>query len=81
MAVGSKERPPMLALAYGVNPGQASRVEEETYDNTTKEARALLDAESKLVHMVLNGIGNDIYSIVDAYPNSKEIWISIERLM
>nr|GEX11167.1 hypothetical protein [Tanacetum cinerariifolium] len=30
--------------------------------------------------MILNGISNDIYSIMDACPNAKEIWIAIGRL-
>ncbi|GJR11224.1 hypothetical protein Tco_0793876 [Tanacetum coccineum] len=38
------------------------------------------DAEVEAVHMILNGIGNDIYSSVDACPNAKEMWIAIERL-
>ncbi|GKA59933.1 hypothetical protein Tco_0759246 [Tanacetum coccineum] len=46
MAVGSKERPPMLAP----------------------------------VQMVMNEIGNGIYSSADACPNAKEMWITIERL-
>ncbi|GJT91444.1 retrovirus-related pol polyprotein from transposon TNT 1-94 [Tanacetum coccineum] len=41
---------------------------------------ALIDAEAEVVHMILNGIGNDIYSTVDACPNAKEMWIAIERL-
>nr|GEW18330.1 integrase, catalytic region, zinc finger, CCHC-type, peptidase aspartic, catalytic [Tanacetum cinerariifolium] len=32
------------------------------------------------VHMKLNGIGNDIYSTVDACPNAQEMWIAVERL-
>ncbi|GJV25619.1 retrovirus-related pol polyprotein from transposon TNT 1-94 [Tanacetum coccineum] len=30
--------------------------------------------------MILNGIGNDIYSTVDACPNAKEMWVVIGRL-
>ncbi|GJX36530.1 hypothetical protein Tco_0248087 [Tanacetum coccineum] len=32
------------------------------------------------VHMILKGIGNDTYYIVDACPSTKEMWIVIERL-
>nr|GEW39179.1 hypothetical protein [Tanacetum cinerariifolium] len=42
--------------------------------------RKLIDAEVELVHMILNGIGNDIYSTMDACSNAKEMWITIERL-
>ncbi|GJZ85001.1 ribonuclease H-like domain-containing protein [Tanacetum coccineum] len=52
----------------------------ETYDNTGPEIRKLIDAEVEAVHMILNGIGNDIYSTVDACLNAKEMWISIEHL-
>ncbi|GKC72179.1 hypothetical protein Tco_1118062 [Tanacetum coccineum] len=30
------------------------------------------------VHLILNGIGNDIYSTMDACTNAKEMWIEIE---
>ncbi|GJX02799.1 hypothetical protein Tco_0188715 [Tanacetum coccineum] len=45
-------------------------------------APVLADGDNPVeaVHMILNGIGNDIYSIVYACPNAKEMWISIERL-
>ncbi|GKA02660.1 hypothetical protein Tco_0675441 [Tanacetum coccineum] len=32
------------------------------------------------VHMILNGIENNICSTVDACPNAKEMWIAIEHL-
>ncbi|GJZ54273.1 hypothetical protein Tco_0609158 [Tanacetum coccineum] len=94
MVVGSKEHPLMLALgpceltqittpavlANGDKQGQESSVEEETYDNTTPEARALIDAEVEVVHMIFNGIVNDIYSNIDACPNAKEMWIAIKYL-
>ncbi|GKD02522.1 BTB/POZ and MATH domain-containing protein 2-like protein, partial [Tanacetum coccineum] len=65
----SKERPLMLApVSYarwqsrkitlpadGENPNQEGQVVEETYDNASKEVHALLDAEAKFVHMILNG--------------------------
>ncbi|GJY43158.1 hypothetical protein Tco_0431371 [Tanacetum coccineum] len=82
MAAGFKERPPMLALvlSYGDNPAQARVVREETYDNTSPENRKLIDAEAKAIHMILNGIGNDIYSTMDACPNAWEMWLAIEHL-
>ncbi|GJT98382.1 hypothetical protein Tco_1093900 [Tanacetum coccineum] len=36
---------------------------------------------AEAVHMILNEIGNDIYSTVDACPNAKEMWIAIERFL
>nr|GEY06259.1 hypothetical protein [Tanacetum cinerariifolium] len=76
MAVGSKERPPMLAPevpAKGDNPGQLRVVREETYINTTPENRKLIDAKAEVIHMILNGIGNDIYSTVDACPYARKM--------
>ncbi|GKE32518.1 hypothetical protein Tco_1451840 [Tanacetum coccineum] len=52
----------------------------ETYQNTTDAVRKLINAEAEAVHMILNGIGDDIYSTVDACPNAKEMWIAIECL-
>ncbi|GKB87940.1 hypothetical protein Tco_0960212 [Tanacetum coccineum] len=52
----------------------------ETYENTTLEKRAYIDAEDETIHMMLSEIGDDIYSIVDAYTTAKEMWIAIERL-
>ncbi|GJZ31686.1 hypothetical protein Tco_0576733 [Tanacetum coccineum] len=94
MAVGSKERPPMLApdpyemtlLQLPDTPSddenlrQLGETIKETYGNTTPEKRKLIDAEAEAVHMISNGIGNDIYSTVDACPIAKEMWIAIKRL-
>ncbi|GKA30079.1 hypothetical protein Tco_0716324 [Tanacetum coccineum] len=55
-------------------------IQKENYDNTAPENKKLIDAKVEVVHMILNRTGNDIYSIVDAFPNSKEMWIAIEHL-
>ncbi|GJT43478.1 hypothetical protein Tco_0952193 [Tanacetum coccineum] len=68
------------ALADDENPRQPGRSIKETYHNTTLEKLSLIDVEAEAFHMILNGIGNDIYSTQDACPNAKEIWIAIERL-
>nr|GEY64502.1 hypothetical protein [Tanacetum cinerariifolium] len=60
--------------------GQPRVVREETYVNTTLENRKLLDAEAEAIHMILNGIGNDIYSTLDACPTAIELWLAIKRL-
>ncbi|GKF25649.1 hypothetical protein Tco_0081543, partial [Tanacetum coccineum] len=36
--------------------------------------------EAEAIHMILNGIGDDIYSTVDACSTAREIWLSIECL-
>nr|GEY72559.1 ribonuclease H-like domain-containing protein [Tanacetum cinerariifolium] len=52
----------------------------ETYKNVSQEIRDQLNAEAEAVQIILTGIDNDIYSIVDACPNACEMWKSIERL-
>nr|GEW04260.1 nucleotide-binding, alpha-beta plait [Tanacetum cinerariifolium] len=96
MAAGSKERPPMLApgkiclvaVTFLKISKPATTTEQagpehnvpETYQNTTIEKHAYIDAEAEAIHMILSGIRDDIYSTVDAYTTAKEIWIDIERL-
>ncbi|GJS98831.1 hypothetical protein Tco_0820001 [Tanacetum coccineum] len=52
----------------------------KTYGNTTPGKRAYIDPEAEAIHMILSGIGDDIYSTVNACTTAKEIWIVIERL-
>ncbi|GKD32580.1 hypothetical protein Tco_1248089 [Tanacetum coccineum] len=40
----------------------------------------LIDAKAEIIHMILSGIGNVIYSTVNACTSAKEMWIAIERL-
>ncbi|GJR63450.1 hypothetical protein Tco_1505612 [Tanacetum coccineum] len=60
-------------------PTRDSRVK-ETYATVPDEIRKKIDVEAKDVHIILNGINNDIYSTVDACPNANEMWKAIERL-
>nr|GEV31384.1 RNA-directed DNA polymerase, eukaryota [Tanacetum cinerariifolium] len=66
--------------ANGDNPSQPRIVREETYANTFPDNKVVIDVEADAIHMILNGIGNDIYSTVDACPNSKKMWLVIEHL-
>nr|GFA54819.1 hypothetical protein [Tanacetum cinerariifolium] len=52
----------------------------ETYKTISQDRRDQLNAEAEAVQIILTGIDNDIYSIVDACPNACEIWKAIERL-
>ncbi|GKA53302.1 hypothetical protein Tco_0746617 [Tanacetum coccineum] len=61
-------------------PGHPRRVEQETYVNTTLKNRKLIDTEAKVIHMILNGIGDGKYSTVDACSTTREMWIAIIRL-
>nr|GEV71759.1 retrovirus-related Pol polyprotein from transposon TNT 1-94 [Tanacetum cinerariifolium] len=52
----------------------------ETYKTVLQDIRIQLNAEAEAVQIILTGIDNDIYSIVDACPNACEMWKAIERL-
>ncbi|GJW10695.1 integrase, catalytic region, zinc finger, CCHC-type containing protein [Tanacetum coccineum] len=92
MAAGSKDRPPMLATgryaqvlvpakpATKTYPPAPEHTVQETYKNMLPENCAYIDAEAKAIHMILSGIGDEIYSIIDACKTAKEMWIAIERL-
>ncbi|GJV58242.1 integrase, catalytic region, zinc finger, CCHC-type containing protein [Tanacetum coccineum] len=75
MAAGFKERPPMLALDTpedGDNPRLLGYTEKETYANTGSENKKLIYVETEAVHMILNGIGNDIYFSNNFNQNSQD---------
>nr|GEV13601.1 putative ribonuclease H-like domain-containing protein [Tanacetum cinerariifolium] len=52
----------------------------ENYKNVSLDIRVQLNAEAEAVQIILTGIDNDIYSIVDACSNACEMWKAIERL-
>ncbi|GJY54347.1 integrase, catalytic region, zinc finger, CCHC-type containing protein [Tanacetum coccineum] len=52
----------------------------ENYKNVSQDIRDQLNAKAEAVQIILTGIDNDIYSIVDACPNACEMWKAIERL-
>nr|GEY84015.1 hypothetical protein [Tanacetum cinerariifolium] len=51
----------------------------ETYKNVSQDIRDQLNAEAEAVQIILTRIDNDIYSTVDACPNTCEMWKAIER--
>nr|GEU65670.1 putative reverse transcriptase domain-containing protein [Tanacetum cinerariifolium] len=77
MEAGSKDRPPVLAPGSLITTTERIR---ETYKNVLQDIRDKLNAEAEAVQIILTGIDNDIYSIVDACPNACEMWKAIERL-
>nr|GFB49845.1 hypothetical protein [Tanacetum cinerariifolium] len=52
----------------------------ETLMNMTSENKAHFEAEKEAIHFILNGIRDEIYSIVDACQIAQEMWEAIERL-
>nr|GFA26317.1 hypothetical protein [Tanacetum cinerariifolium] len=62
------------------NPTTATHQVFETLQNVEQVIRDRLNAKVEAVQIILTGIDNDIYSTVDACPNSYEMWKAIERL-
>ncbi|GKA13539.1 hypothetical protein Tco_0693185 [Tanacetum coccineum] len=54
--------------------------EVETIHNMTAENKLYFQAEKEAIFLILTGIGDEIYSTVDACNTSKEMWTAIERL-
>ncbi|GJW29183.1 retrovirus-related pol polyprotein from transposon TNT 1-94 [Tanacetum coccineum] len=52
----------------------------ETLSNISPKNKAHYDAEKEAIHLILTGIGDEIYSTIDACKTAYEMWIAIERL-
>nr|GEU53285.1 hypothetical protein [Tanacetum cinerariifolium] len=52
----------------------------ETPINMSHENKAHFEAEKEAIHLILTGIGDEIYSTVDACQTAQEMWEAIERL-
>ncbi|GJQ97409.1 hypothetical protein Tco_0008548 [Tanacetum coccineum] len=46
----------------------------------TAENKLYFQAQKEAIFLILTGIGDEIYSTVDACNTSKEMWTTIERL-
>ncbi|GJS18535.1 hypothetical protein Tco_0413007 [Tanacetum coccineum] len=86
LAVGSRDRLPMLATgrydqwqSRFMQAVPAYKVPKK-FKNITPENHAHFDAEAEAIHMILSGIGDDIYSTLDACQIAQEMWVAIERL-
>ncbi|GKD19185.1 hypothetical protein Tco_1208343 [Tanacetum coccineum] len=93
-AAGSKDRPPMLgpgrysqwislieAVAATVNSPEVPQHDEaETVHNMLQRKKLYFQAKKEAIFLLLTGIGDEIYSSVDACNTANEMWIAIERL-
>ncbi|GJZ45971.1 retrovirus-related pol polyprotein from transposon TNT 1-94 [Tanacetum coccineum] len=52
----------------------------ETVLNMSPANKAHFESEKEAIHLILTGIGDEIYSTVDACRTAHEMWIAIERL-
>ncbi|GJR62806.1 reverse transcriptase domain-containing protein [Tanacetum coccineum] len=55
-------------------------LEAETILNMSPENKAYFESEKEAIHLILTGIGDEIYSTVDACLTAHEMWEAIERL-
>nr|GEW32817.1 serine/threonine protein kinase SRPK1 [Tanacetum cinerariifolium] len=62
------------------SPVVPARTVPETFMNISTENTTHFDVEPKAIHLILTGIGADIYLIIDACTTAKYMWIAIERL-
>ncbi|GKA79961.1 retrovirus-related pol polyprotein from transposon TNT 1-94 [Tanacetum coccineum] len=66
--------------ATNESPEVPERTTIETFLNITPKNKAHYDAEKEAIHLLLTGIGDEIYSTVDACKTAHDMWIAIERL-
>ncbi|GJS50731.1 hypothetical protein Tco_0624093 [Tanacetum coccineum] len=79
MAAGSRDRPPMLTM--GRYAQWKSRFLRYIDKRTNGDAlRKCILEEKEAIHLLLTGIGDEIYSTVDACKTAHEMWIAIKRL-
>ncbi|GKG30490.1 hypothetical protein Tco_0422978, partial [Tanacetum coccineum] len=52
----------------------------ETLLNISHKNKAHYHSEKEAIHLLLTRIGDEIYSTVDAYKTTHEMWTTIERL-
>ncbi|GJX06747.1 hypothetical protein Tco_0194679 [Tanacetum coccineum] len=62
------------------SPAVPERTVVETILTMSQENKAHYESENEAIHLLLTGIGDEIYSTVDACKTAHEMWIAIERL-
>ncbi|GJY53851.1 retrovirus-related pol polyprotein from transposon TNT 1-94 [Tanacetum coccineum] len=62
------------------SPAAPERTTVETVLNMSPENKAHFESEKEAIHLILTGIGDEIYSTVDACKTAHEMWEAIERL-
>ncbi|GJZ25728.1 integrase, catalytic region, zinc finger, CCHC-type containing protein [Tanacetum coccineum] len=83
MAAGSRDHPPMLATAVPATENSPIVPEHtivETIMNMSPANKAHFESEKEAIHMILTGIGDEIYSTVDVCNTAHEMWEAIERI-
>ncbi|GKE45532.1 hypothetical protein Tco_1472816 [Tanacetum coccineum] len=62
------------------SPAVPKRTTVETVLNMSPENKAHFKSEKEAIHLILTGIGDKIYSTVDACKTAHEMWEAIKRL-
>ncbi|GJV86162.1 hypothetical protein Tco_1526060 [Tanacetum coccineum] len=62
------------------SPAVPEQTTVETILNMSPENKAHFESEKEAIHLILTGIGDEIYSTVDACKTAHEMWEAIERL-
>ncbi|GKA39591.1 hypothetical protein Tco_0732142 [Tanacetum coccineum] len=62
------------------SPEVPERTTVKTILNMTPENKEHYQSEKKAIHLLLTGIGDEIYSTVDVCKKAHDMWIAIERL-
>ncbi|GJY12229.1 hypothetical protein Tco_0381538 [Tanacetum coccineum] len=62
------------------SPAVPERTTLDTILTMSPENKAHYESEKEAIHLLLTGIGDEIYSTVDACKTAHEMWIAIERL-
>ncbi|GJW09815.1 hypothetical protein Tco_1575642 [Tanacetum coccineum] len=70
----------LVVPAIDDSPKVPERTAIKTILNMSPENKAHYESEKEAIHLLLTGIGYEIYTIVDACKTAHEMWIAIERL-
>ncbi|GKA09073.1 retrovirus-related pol polyprotein from transposon TNT 1-94 [Tanacetum coccineum] len=62
------------------SPAVPEQTAVKTILTMSPENKAHYESEKEAIHLLLTGIGDEIYSTVDACKTAHEMWIAIERL-
>nr|GFA83143.1 hypothetical protein [Tanacetum cinerariifolium] len=71
---------PTTILATDDSPAIPEHTTVKIPMNMSPENKAHFEAKKEAIHLILNGIGDEIYSTVDACQTAQEMWEAIERL-
>ncbi|GJZ87939.1 hypothetical protein Tco_0659721, partial [Tanacetum coccineum] len=62
------------------SPAVPERTTVETILNMSPENKAYYESEKEAIHLLLTGIGDEIYSTINACKTTHEMWEAIKRL-